>query len=247
MSEQKTVNSILNDLRPVRSARAPVRARTPIAIRSSSRAPHRRKKCWQSAEKLKKKNRARKRNNRNAKIIAVPKKRQKGSMSLFWRWSKSNSHAYLFSVVQARSEPEGAMILPAVPSIAAFFKSQISAHFSAHVYLRFRSQHSSKFVWPSRSHERGTICTVKRSKSVLFAPQNRKIERCPLSSHWGNGRLKSKKMWATLLGSQSRAMGWRCNLGDLTNWCELVCGACPVTSVANLVFGYTAWVYPTSI
>ncbi len=63
-------------------------------------------KFWQNAEKLMKKNYARKKNSRSAKIIVLPKNRQRGRRSLFRRCKTSNSETYRIFVIQKRSEPE---------------------------------------------------------------------------------------------------------------------------------------------
>ncbi len=96
---QRTVNSILMDLHPVRSASVPVRKRTLLP----SGAPAEQLAVGEilaESRNIGGENYSRKRNNRSAKIIALPNYWQRGTRSLFRRCTTSNSDAYRIPVIK---------------------------------------------------------------------------------------------------------------------------------------------------
>ncbi len=87
--------------------------------------------------------------------------------------------------VDRTKTPEVVTILPVLSSIAAFIIYETSPNVLYSRIFVFTWGHSPKFVWQLWAHKEGTICAVKIWKSVLFAAQDRIIERCFNNSRWG--------------------------------------------------------------
>ncbi len=132
-----------------------------MAICCSSGAPQHPRNAGRTPKKLMKKNYATKRNNRIAKIIALPKIGKEGQEVC----SEGAKQVILMHIALWRSNTfwtrssndfTNCLINSRVFSFLRFYHSFLYSRISV-----FTFGHSSKFVWPLWAHKKGTMCAVK--------------------------------------------------------------------------------------